>query len=58
MKSLQSLLNEVDKERRMYLKSKLLEGNKADLEKFMDRITYFFNEMMETNISTMARNNE
>ena len=42
----------------MYLKSKLLEGNKADLEKFMDRITYFFNEMMETNISTMARNNE
>ncbi|KAM3147695.1 hypothetical protein pb186bvf_000023 [Paramecium bursaria] len=58
LKSLQSLLNEVDKERRIYLKSKLLEGNKADLEKFMDRITYFFNEMIETSISTMARNNE
>ena len=48
MKALQSLLIEVDKERKIYLKNKLLEGNKADLEKFMDKITYFFKEMEET----------
>lgn len=49
---------EVDKERRIYLKAKLMEGNKADLEKFMDKITFFFKEMEETQINTMARTSE
>ncbi|KAM3147693.1 hypothetical protein pb186bvf_000021 [Paramecium bursaria] len=58
MKGLQSLLVEVDKERKIYLKAKLMEGNKADLEKFMDKITFFFKEMEETQINTMARKSE
>ncbi|KAM3135358.1 hypothetical protein pb186bvf_012516 [Paramecium bursaria] len=55
MNSLLMLLGNIEKERRIYLRTKYLEQNKADLEKFMDKINHFFRQMIDTNISEIAR---